>query len=806
MLAEIESVQAVGGLESEETRKGGRKDAAEDKIMKKESGNKNKTYRGSKRNQGTEAKTLSEGDSPVEGNNDQTTLEPTRKESSNKKKKMSFSSRKSQASEVENDVLLEEKKKYLKEREMRESDGKKKKMNQKNQRNVETTNMLHSEEDYVAEKRKAGGSRSCESTSDRDQSEGGAEDVKEAGQKRVRSLAGGQKQMKFSEDSGTEGSEKSCGRQRRMNAKKPVTEKSVLKEPDGSLFSSVVEVPVSGSEEPTSSKNTNFSSDVASLPKRDSKLSDDLETESGPSILNDNLSKTRRRIRTAVIANDNEVAGSIQRKSCKSLTADIDATDENLVDNDAAIESVTSGLKNHRTMATDLNVVKETTEEVPKRLGSRKKSLRTLVAESDDRLSKVLNEDLVISELPQPLRELETDSAELAIVGKTKRAARARTRITESELSTLSLKKNVKNAAAVDSDGTEEKAMGNSEIKLMPSAMKSLRVGASDDLDDEAIMKSCKELDRRRVDETKSSGVCAGEVIDGLDAEKVIYIKKSLTRKSCRGLFTENDDRVMKMLSDGEDKISGKILEAEDAGEKYSRPESKLSTKKTNRRNLAAEKNADVVERSVATTAAKPIRAETGSRRGKKTEPRVEEENEICDAAQEDSSGRKNIPNLTTSNENPQVHVLPVSVVEEASEQQRPEGIGQKRKNYKTALNENDEKDSAKVKIDVGVDSKRLRVSGKTVKADSMRSNETVSHLKADEEISMPDLLKGRSVICNLALKVHSFIQAISIVPLQVCYYSEALPTQHRYCARVSRRSATGNCELRTCPRCLLGG
>ena len=42
---------------------------------------------------------------------------------------------------------------------------------------------------------------------------------------------------------------------------------------------------------------------------------------------------------------------------------------------------------------------------------------------------------------------------------------------------------------------------------------------------------------------------------------------------------------------------------------------------------------------------------------------------------------------------------------------------------------------------------------------------------------------------------IHSFIHSISIAPLQVHYYSEALPTQHGYCARVSRRSATGNCE-----------
>ena len=45
----------------------------------------------------------------------------------------------------------------------------------------------------------------------------------------------------------------------------------------------------------------------------------------------------------------------------------------------------------------------------------------------------------------------------------------------------------------------------------------------------------------------------------------------------------------------------------------------------------------------------------------------------------------------------------------------------------------------------------------------------------------------------------NSFIQAISVAHLQVRYYSEALPTQPGYCAGVSRLSATGNCELRTC-------
>jgi len=53
---------------------------------------------------------------------------------------------------------------------------------------------------------------------------------------------------------------------------------------------------------------------------------------------------------------------------------------------------------------------------------------------------------------------------------------------------------------------------------------------------------------------------------------------------------------------------------------------------------------------------------------------------------------------------------------------------------------------------------------------------------------------------------IHSFIQTISIAPLQVHFYSEALLTQHGYCAGVSRRSASGNCELRTCTRSLRGG
>src|SRR6218665_2390046 len=53
---------------------------------------------------------------------------------------------------------------------------------------------------------------------------------------------------------------------------------------------------------------------------------------------------------------------------------------------------------------------------------------------------------------------------------------------------------------------------------------------------------------------------------------------------------------------------------------------------------------------------------------------------------------------------------------------------------------------------------------------------------------------------CTMLHKHKPFIQAISIAPLAVHYYSEALPTQHGYCVGGSRRSATISCERRTSP------
>ena len=42
------------------------------------------------------------------------------------------------------------------------------------------------------------------------------------------------------------------------------------------------------------------------------------------------------------------------------------------------------------------------------------------------------------------------------------------------------------------------------------------------------------------------------------------------------------------------------------------------------------------------------------------------------------------------------------------------------------------------------------------------------------------------AIVKNHGNMVHSFIQTISIAPLQVQYYSEALPTQHGCCVGVS--------------------
>src|SRR6218665_472302 len=54
------------------------------------------------------------------------------------------------------------------------------------------------------------------------------------------------------------------------------------------------------------------------------------------------------------------------------------------------------------------------------------------------------------------------------------------------------------------------------------------------------------------------------------------------------------------------------------------------------------------------------------------------------------------------------------------------------------------------------------------------------------------------ALICG-CICVYSFIQAISIAPLQVYYYSEAFPTHHEYCVGVS-------CKWRAYPRSLRGG
>ena len=43
---------------------------------------------------------------------------------------------------------------------------------------------------------------------------------------------------------------------------------------------------------------------------------------------------------------------------------------------------------------------------------------------------------------------------------------------------------------------------------------------------------------------------------------------------------------------------------------------------------------------------------------------------------------------------------------------------------------------------------------------------------------------------------MHSFIQAVSIVPLQVHFYSEAIPTQHGYCAEFHAEAPQATASL----------
>src|SRR6218665_3383705 len=53
---------------------------------------------------------------------------------------------------------------------------------------------------------------------------------------------------------------------------------------------------------------------------------------------------------------------------------------------------------------------------------------------------------------------------------------------------------------------------------------------------------------------------------------------------------------------------------------------------------------------------------------------------------------------------------------------------------------------------------------------------------------------------------IHSFILSISIAPLQVLYYSGALPTTARILYRSFTLKRTGNCRQRTWPRSLRDG
>jgi len=78
--------------------------------------------------------------------------------------------------------------------------------------------------------------------------------------------------------------------------------------------------------------------------------------------------------------------------------------------------------------------------------------------------------------------------------------------------------------------------------------------------------------------------------------------------------------------------------------------------------------------------------------------------------------------------------------------------------------------------------------------------NDSMPQMKKAHQVQILSSLSiYPSIYLSVCSSIYLLIKAISIAPLQVHYYSQALPTQHGYCVGVSRRSATGNCEWRTC-------
>src|SRR6218665_1531108 len=61
-------------------------------------------------------------------------------------------------------------------------------------------------------------------------------------------------------------------------------------------------------------------------------------------------------------------------------------------------------------------------------------------------------------------------------------------------------------------------------------------------------------------------------------------------------------------------------------------------------------------------------------------------------------------------------------------------------------------------------------------------------------KFSLPAIPPGK-IFLSACLVPHSFIPAISIAPLQVLYYSEALPTTARILYRSFTLKRTGNCR-----------
>jgi len=68
---------------------------------------------------------------------------------------------------------------------------------------------------------------------------------------------------------------------------------------------------------------------------------------------------------------------------------------------------------------------------------------------------------------------------------------------------------------------------------------------------------------------------------------------------------------------------------------------------------------------------------------------------------------------------------------------------------------------------------------------------------------AISDMLSIFELLYLCKYSFNSFVPSVDFYSTSSSLLLEVLPAQHGYCVRVSRRSATGNCKWRTCPRYL---